>query len=258
LEITLKKSNKEEYHKNLVDKLKDEGTLKKTAFISLNYDILIDNALVDIYDEKNEEYYLDYSIPFINYELSKRDDYYWEEPVKGKSILLLKPHGSLNWLYCPTCNIMKLTPKKKGVIKAFHGTEECVKCGTKMEPVIIPPTFYKDMSNPFIQQIYLKADKVLRQAKRIFICGYSFPDADMHIKYLLKRVEMFNGNTPKIYVINWYKDKEKYEIKSEKERIKRFFKNKENVIYTNLSFEEFAKKGIKEVCENIDKYILHD
>ena len=40
-------------------------------------------------------------------------------------------------------------------------------------------------------------------------------------------------------------------------RIKRFFKNKENVIYTNLSFEEFAKKGIKVVCENIHKYIYN-
>ena len=244
------------YHRKLVDNLKKECILKKTAFISLNYDIFIDNALIEMFDYSGKDYYLDYGIPFINYEFD--DERGWEKPEEGKSVLLLKPHGSLNWLYCPTCNIMELTPKIKGAIKAFYKTKICVKCGTKMEPVIIPPTFYKDMSNPFIQQIYLKADEVLRSAKRIFICGYSFPDADMHIKYLLKRAEMFNGDTPKIYVINWHKKKEEEgNIKWEINRIKRFFKNKENIIYTNLSFEEFAKKGIKEVCENIHKYIYN-
>jgi NAD-dependent SIR2 family protein deacetylase len=247
LEITLKKSSKKGYHKKLVNKLRDEGILKETAFISLNYDILIDNALVDIY-RRNRDLYLDYGIPFINYELPKKDKYYWEKPKEGKSILLLKLHGSLNWLYCPTCNSMKLTPKEKGGIKAFE-TEECEKCGTKMEPVIIPPTFYKDMSNPFIQQIYLKADEVLRNAEKIFICGYSFPDADMHIKYLLKRAEMFKGNTPKIFVIN-KKPKKDNEMDDKMKRIMRFFKNKNNIEYKELSFEGFAEEILTLIGEN--------
>ena len=116
-------------------------------------------------------------------------------------MLLLKIHGSLNWLYCPVCNHIKLTPKEERAIKAFYDIEKCEECKTPMEPVIIPPTFYKEMSNPFIQQIFLKADKVLRNAKRIFICGYSFPDADLHVKYLLKRAEQFRGETPEIYIL---------------------------------------------------------
>ena len=29
---------------------------------------------------------------------------------------LFKPHGSLNWLFCPTCNELEITPKEKGVV----------------------------------------------------------------------------------------------------------------------------------------------
>jgi len=114
-----------------------------------------------------------------------------------------------------------------------------------MEPVIIPPTFYKEMTNPFIQEIFLKTDKVLRSAKRVFICGYSFPDADLHIKYLLKRAEQFRGKTPEIYVINNHPDKKDQQKNDEIQRITRFFKNKEKIHYTDLSFEKFAKEGIK-------------
>jgi len=32
------------YHKMLINKLKNEGNLKRTAFLSLNYDIIIDNV----------------------------------------------------------------------------------------------------------------------------------------------------------------------------------------------------------------------
>ena len=119
-----------------------------------------------------------------------------------------------------------------------------------MEPIIIPPTFYKEMTNPFIQEIFLKADKVLRNAKRVFICGYSFPDADLHIKYLLKRAEQFRGETPEIYVINNHSNKTDQKPENdneEKQRICRFFKNKKKIHCTDLSFEKFAKDGIKNI-----------
>jgi len=223
------------YHKKLVERLKKEGKLKETAFISLNYDIIIDNVLTELYPD----FHLDYGIEFINF---NRDDD-WKRPDKNKSVLLLKIHGSLNWLYCPTCNQMELTPKKKGAVEAFYQSKSCQICNTPMRPVIIPPTFYKEMTNPFIQEIFLKADKILREADRLFICGYSFPDADIHIKYLLKRAERFRGGTPEIYIINNHPNKTRQQKSEEKQRFMRFFKEKRKVHYTNLSFEEFAERG---------------
>ena len=258
------------HHKKLVDRPKgkkendkenneEKSSLRQTAFLSLNYDIIIDNVLVDLYQE-DKEYHLDYGIDFINFERKndwKRND--WKRPDKNKAVLLLKIHGSLNWLYCPTCNHIELTPKEKGAIKAFYKgfyeVKKCNECGTPMEPVIISPTYYKEMTNPFIQKVFLKADKVLRSAKRIFICGYSFPDADLHIKYLLKRAEQFRGESPEIYVINNHRNKTEQQKEEEKQRISRFFKNKEKIHYTNLSFENFAETGIKELVKKYEQAI---
>lgn len=225
-------------HKNLIDRLKSKNRLKETAFISLNYDIIIDNILTDLYPE----FHIDYGIDFINFR--RHDD--WLPPDPEKSVLLLKLHGSLNWLYCPTCNHIELFPKENVSIRLFfeNHKETCKNCGTQMKFVIIPMTYYKEMSNPFIQQIFLKADEILRQAKTIFICGYSFSDADIHIKYLLKRAERFMGKTPEIYVINNHPDKTDL-LKEEEKRFKRFFKNKDKIHYTDKSFEDFAMEGIK-------------
>jgi len=227
------------YHKKLINRLRKENKLKQTAFLSLSYDIVIDNVLVDLYPE----FHLDYRIDFVNFE--RESD--WKKPDRNKAVLLLKIHGSLNWLYCPTCNHIELTPKEKGAIRAFYKSKECAECKTPMEPVIIPPTFYKEMTKPFIQRIYLETDKMLRSAKRIFICGYSFPDADLHIKYLLKRAEQFREDTPKIYVINNHPNKTDQQKEEERQRISRFFKNKEKVHYKDLSFEKFAEEGVKNV-----------
>lgn len=224
------------YHNKLVERLIKEKKLEKTAFVSLNYDIIIDNIL-DNFDKsiRDYNYKLDYGIDFSKF----------KRPTE-KAILLLKIHGSLNWLYCPTCNEMKLTRGEKGALKAFISPDKanCSECKTPMNPMIIPPTFYKEMSNPFIQQIFLKCDEIFRYAKKLFFCGYSFPDADMHIKYLIKRAERFIGKTPEIVVINNYKEKNPMEKKIEEKRFKRFFMEKEKIDYTDLSFQEFSKNGV--------------
>ncbi|MHA1250931.1 MAG: SIR2 family protein [Candidatus Helarchaeota archaeon] len=130
-------------HKSLVYRLAREKRLKDTTFISLNYDIIIDNVLMDLY--LDVKYHLDYGIEFINYR-NKTTQNLIEH---NNSILLLKVHGSLNWLYCPTCNQIKITPKRKGAIQAFYKSKKCSYCKTPMEPIIIPPTFYKELTNPY-------------------------------------------------------------------------------------------------------------
>ncbi len=227
-------------HQKLIQRLIEEGNLKKTAFISLNYDILLDNSLTKLYPD----FHLDYGIDFINFERSND----WARPDKEKAVLLLKPHGSFNWLFCPTCNNLELTPgMKEKVRKALLGTEKC-ECGTPLDSVIIPPTFYKDLSNPFIQNIFFKTDQTLRQVDKIFFCGYSFPDADLHIKYHLKRAELFAEKTPEIYVINKEENEDWEQWRGRKEGIetqfKRFFKNKDKVHVKDLSFKEFAENGV--------------
>jgi hypothetical protein len=99
-------------------------------------------------------------------------------------------------IYCPTCNQLELTPKEKGVITdVISGSSKvpCPECRSVYLPLIVPPTFYKDMKNVFLASIWNRADVELRNVDHIVFGGYSFPDADVHIKYLLKRVPTENS-----------------------------------------------------------------
>jgi NAD-dependent SIR2 family protein deacetylase len=83
----------QEYHRQLVQNLIRKEKLRETIIVSTNYDILIDNALT----LHSHEFGLDYGIDFAN-----ATDRSYSQPEQ--SIKLYKLHGSLNWLYCPTCN----------------------------------------------------------------------------------------------------------------------------------------------------------
>ncbi len=198
LEHDLKKLQKNYYH-TLYDKLKKKaGTLPVT--ISLNYDIIADNALTRI----NEASGNDEGI-FPDYLCDVASDLYRKKMGDSK---LLKLHGSLNWLYCPSCNRLDVGISNSGVgftkvleqlyseEKAKHETLEqrltcqgrkCISCHSEVKPVMISPTYFKDYRNPHISRIWYEADQVLRKAKRVIIIGYSLPDDDLDVLYLLKR-----------------------------------------------------------------------
>ncbi|HEY4062809.1 MAG TPA: SIR2 family protein [Puia sp.] len=219
-------------HKTLINKLDDLNLIEETFFVTTNYDILCDNALLDLFPEKKVEYGVD----FVNYKEGTfvRPDL--------NSIKLFKLHGSLNWLYCPTCNNLRITPYEKGVYQIMVDPAQsyCINCHTIYSPIIVPPTFYKDLSKVFLNEVWNKAENELLEARHIIFCGYSFPDADIHIKYLMKRIQKnrYKDFNPKFTVINNFKGK-KGEVKKEEEyRFKRFLGSNTN--YTNISFEEFA------------------
>ncbi len=223
-------------HGKLVRNLKNADALKNVTFISTNYDILIDNVLTELYNENID---LDYGIEFRNFE--RHGD--WKRPRREFQVSLFKPHGSLNWLFCPTCNELEITPKEKGVVTRLISDftqASCPECQSIYMPLIVPPTFYKDLNNAFLSSIWNQTDKALRKVDHIVFCGYSFPDADIHIKYLLKRAQTNrnNRNTLKFTVINNFKEKLPMVRDEEEYRYKRFLGPAVN--YSSLSFEQFA------------------
>jgi hypothetical protein len=224
-------------HRKLVAALKKAGVLRDVAFVSTNYDILIDNALTEIYDEVD----LDYGVDFRNFER----DYDWKRPRQSKRVMLFKPHGSLNWLFCPTCNELEITPKEKGVVTRLISEfthNSCQECGSIYSPLIVPPTFYKDMNNVFLSSIWNRTDNMLRKVKHVVFCGYSFPDADIHIKYLLKRAQTNRIGNLKFTVINHFPRKPKSIRNEEEYRYKRFLGA--DVDYTKISFERFVRNPL--------------
>jgi hypothetical protein len=219
------------HHMQLVTRLKEQGQLRKTCFIDLNYDILADNALLKL----DPEFSTDYGVRFTNAPTWRRT---------GNAIPLYKIHGSLNWLYCPTCVALTLTPGEKKVATLVFKPIRCRTCRSHMVPLIIPPSYIKVMSNYQLQSIWRRAEGALLSARRIYFCGYSFPEADIHIKYILKRAEMNSSRSPDIFVINNFEGKHADQKEYEKERYRRFFRDSARVQYTEQSFEEFCVQGI--------------
>lgn len=224
------------HHRELVSRLASEGRLLSTAFISLNYDTLIDNALAGLHPDID----VDYGVEFTNY--SREHD--WQVPREDRAVPLFKLHGSLNWLYCPTCVSLTLTPREHDkVAQLIDHPVPCAQCGMPIVPIITPPSFLKGMKNHFLQQIMHNSAGVLRNVRRIVFCGYSFPAADLLIRYLLKRVELNFDPRPEILVVNCYEGKEDQSKRREEKRFKRFFRNKDQVRYLDMTFSDFCRSG---------------
>ncbi len=219
-------------------------------FLSTNYDILMDNVL------GNFDYMIDYGFA-APLNMSCRNDRTMIEVKSPKRLsvketdfnkrcfTLFKLHGSLNWLYCKDCKSLTVTPYQKGAANypmladAFAYTY-CNHCQAMKEPVIIPPTYFKNYNNGYLKQTWDSAAKNLEETDHIIFCGYSFPDADIHMKYLLKKAEIARKKPFRVTVINHFNGKSETLAVEEKNRFDRFFSQKVN--YTHVSFEEFARE----------------
>ena len=180
---------------------------------------------------------LDYGVNFTNFDFIHS----WKRPQKP-SVKLYKIHGSLNWLYCPVCNSLTITPYEGGIMRFLENINEakCLACNEITVPIIIPPTYFKNITNLFVSTVVNEVEKTLRKSDLLIFCGYSFSDADIHIKYMIKRVQTSRTKAPlKFMVFNSYEGKRKYSKKKEEDRYKRFLG--EEVIFTDNSFEDFAK-----------------
>ena len=227
------------YHRELVEHLNEFGCLTDTTFISTNYDVLIDQAL-----SFRDGITIDYGIEFTK---GRKEAGLLSTPQSMSPVTLYKVHGSLNWSYCPTCNSVKLIDEQQGILNLLTDPFQarCSQCQSVRTPVIVPPTFFKDMSNSFLTIVWHKTEMSLNDIEHLIFCGYSFPDADMHIKYLIKRIQTNRIDKLKITVINNYPGKKTEKLDEEKERYLRFLGT--DICFTNNTFEDF--------CSQTEKFI---
>jgi hypothetical protein len=161
--------------------------------ISTNYDLVMDTAMMSL----SESRLPDGGLPA--YYCAISSDFYRNE--RSHFGTLLKLHGSLNWLYCKTCHrleigasdsrrFMKVLSRVVGPsLEQSYRTDgsACPTCRSKLRPLLIAPTHLKDYRNPHLAQVWYEAERVLREAGRIVFIGYSLPEDDVEVIYLLKR-----------------------------------------------------------------------
>jgi hypothetical protein len=167
------------------------------CIISLNYDLIIDTALMFVSELRSSEGC------FPNYHCDIRTDFYRRDQRRFGS--LLKLHGSLNFLYCKTCHRLEVgaseSKKYLKILSRLVGADTkatldtsymqqgspCLTCGSELRPLLVAPTQLKNYRNPHLSQIWYEAERMLRECKRAIFIGYSMPDDDLEVVYLFKR-----------------------------------------------------------------------
>lgn len=215
--------------------------------ITTNYDTLIDEAFDTIYPK----FLLDYCIDLVNHrhptnvhpfdwwlDATKPTDVNGEIPAHR--VKLIKLHGSLNWKYCSTCGQVALTPwqhqfnLKLNSFSTFYELQihECSFDGTNLQSLLQPPSHVKPNSNYIFNRLYDQAAYLLGSAENLVFIGYSLPEADVHIRALVKRHFRNSGN---IVVIN----------KSRAQDLRHRYESlSQNVLYREWSFETFLRSEL--------------
>lgn len=227
---------------------------KKIGAITTNYDTLIDESFDKIYNE----YLIDYCLDLINYRYPESiPGFDWwinpSQPVtqfgdkKPVRIKLIKIHGSLNWKYCDCCGQVGLTPWQHRInlktesFESFFESEltNCPFDDNNLASLIQAPSHQKSNHNFIFNKLYDEAGYTLRGAKILVIIGYSFPEADVHIRALVRR--NFNPNN-RIIVIN---------KSTAKDLVYRYESLSHNVEYKEMTFERFLRSQLfKELMYN--------
>lgn len=177
------------------------------SIITLNYDTLLEQSFEFMYERVG---YIDYSFHLMNYNKSEGLKYFnfWidpRQPIETRSgyesvpFKLIKLHGSLNWKYCNCCNQTLLTPwdrnidLNKGKLTWYSQKSKtsyeyvCPLDGTDLETLILTPSFAKNINRQVITQLISEAGREIRVAKKIVFIGYSFSNADVHVRALFKK-----------------------------------------------------------------------
>jgi hypothetical protein len=136
---------------------------------------------------------------------------------------VLKPHGSVNWLYCDACRhvvwvpadqtekvagqlfgardwetVQKFTGKSGATVKpASCPTCEAQALGTRIATF----SYRKALEFPMHARTWQTAEELLYGACNWVFIGYSLPAADYEFKHLLKRVQVSRGQKPNIVLV---------------------------------------------------------
>jgi NAD-dependent SIR2 family protein deacetylase len=171
-------------HKELAEHLEPDDTI-----ISYNYDIVLDNALMDVKK-------LDESIYKLNFDQKHNDDW---RPCENRptDISLLKLHGSMNWLKCGRCGALLFYEGRKAVaelsyqiMKLEESTNEfnCPVCQAReLSAILIPPLLEKEMYSEEFRYPWNLAEKSLISAEKIVVIGYSLPPTDFYSEFLFRQ-----------------------------------------------------------------------
>ena len=187
-------------HKELAKRFQPNDTV-----ISYNYDIVLDNSLMEV--KKLEE-----GIYKLNFDQKHNGD--WRTCENQISdIVILKLHGSMNWLKCSRCGALLFYEGRKAVAELSYqimGLKEptrdfnCPFCQAReLRTLLIPPLLEKEMYGEEFRYLWHLAERAIVSAERIVVVGYSLPPTDFYSEFLLRKaVSRRFRDKPQLYVVD--------------------------------------------------------
>lgn len=202
---------------NALETFFERFDIDNSAVLSMNWDTVFEQGIARTQKIHNVDYSCDaHPFQFKAGRLVKR-------ALSGQSLRLLKPHGSVNWLYCDACREMFwVRPSEyEQVAQTLFRTKdwnELPSKGRNTAPTILEPrcphckgdslgtrfatfSYRKALDFPMHAAGWRMAEKYLKAAADWVFFGYSMPPADFEFKYLLKRVHVSESVRPRITVI---------------------------------------------------------
>ena len=202
------------------------------SIITMNWDSILEKEIYKLCREFNKgktrmKIYPD--LCFYDYSYNESDTRIVSTHIKAKkykNIKLLKLHGSINWLVCPNCKRIYVDYDDNIAIYELSTERICPQCEKifdekenipQMHSILIMPTFLKDLNNLQLRNIWHNAFIDLTEAGKVVFIGYSFPDADFEMRYLLKKA--INQNTKIEVVLHSSDDPLEYKSLLEKHKL---------------------------------------
>lgn len=178
-------------------------------------------------------------------------------PRDRPTVKVAKLHGSANWLYCDNCKRLFYDLGSKLAVDLRASLSEsdlcalgcqipapeklgarCRRCGYPLSTHIATFSYRKSYRTHVYPAVWHAAEEILAQAPHWLFVGYSMPEPDYEVRYLLKGAQMRRKDALRIdYVVRGDTDAI--------ERCKRFFGKGAHVTVWNDGLESFVEEFVK-------------
>ncbi|MCF2870788.1 hypothetical protein L0664_06890 [Octadecabacter sp. G9-8] len=231
-----KRRNPDAKWSNLED-LFSRFCFEECAVLSMNWDTVFEEGLLRTQGVES----IEYGCNALSAKFCK--DSLKETKRSGDTLHIVKPHGSVNWLYCDNCRATFWVGGESSskIARALFQPADwdaigvgprgkrhvciqpkCPYCSAKSLGTRFATFSYKKaLDFPMFTASWTTAEKRLAEATNWIFFGYSLPAADFEFKAMLKRIQLTENIRPKITVITGGDDAE-----STITRYKNFFGHK--------------------------------
>jgi len=218
-----------EHHKRVTESLRPGDVI-----MTLNYDTLMDNALVEAGWNPQKGYGFSAKV---KYEHSKSNTF----STALQNVLLLKPHGSFNWFAKGSFKNLEQMLEKRPVSQVqISDLPRLYESKAKnLVRFFIPPLYTKFFKNKFWSKLWKQTYDAVRSADRFIVVGCSLIATDYHLRAILsKSISDKRGKFKEIIVVDRSPEVQKH--------LKRFFRGRsETGCKVYPTFSDFVRKLLK-------------